>query len=71
MSVPGGRLIALITDLGPIRNTLTHLREPLEPLPVSPARGPPTDWGELVQAQDRDVFQASPDELPAIDIRRL
>ena len=37
--------------------------------PVSPARGPPTDWGELVQIHDdREVFQASPDELPAIDI---
>ena len=36
---------------------------------MSPARGPPTDWGELVQSHDdRDVFQASPDELPAIDI---
>jgi hypothetical protein len=32
----------------------------------------PTDWGELVQAHDdRDVFQASPDELPAIDIHSL
>jgi hypothetical protein len=29
---------------------------------------PPTDWGELVQIHDdRDVFQASPNELPAID----
>jgi hypothetical protein len=38
----------------------------------SPARGPPTDWGELVQIHDdRDVFQASPDELPAIDIHSL
>jgi hypothetical protein len=36
------------------------------------ARGPPTDWGELVQAHDdRNVFQASPDELPVIDIRSL
>ncbi|MFM7033747.1 MAG: hypothetical protein ACKOYJ_00930, partial [Planctomycetia bacterium] len=51
---------------------LTHLGEPLEPPPVSPARGPPTDWGEVVQIHDdRDVFQASPDELPAIDIHRL
>ena len=34
--------------------------------------GPPTDWGELVQIHDdRDVFQASPDELPAIDIHSL
>jgi hypothetical protein len=39
---------------------------------LSPARGPPTDWGELVQIHDdRDVIQASPDELPAIDIHRL
>jgi len=39
---------------------------------VSPARGPPTDWGELVQIHDdRDVFQASTDELTAIDIHSL
>jgi hypothetical protein len=56
----------------PIRKILTHLGEPLEPPPVSPARGPPTDWGEFMQIHDdRDVFQASPDELPAIDIRSL
>jgi len=43
-----------------------------EPPPISPARGPPTDWLELVQVHDdRDVFQASPDELPAIDIHSL
>jgi hypothetical protein len=46
--------------------------EPLEPPPVSPARGPPTDWGELVQVHDdRAIFQASPDELPDIDIHSL
>ena len=34
--------------------------EPLEPPPMSPARGPPTDWGELVQVHDdRHVFQAT------------
>jgi hypothetical protein len=38
------RLIAFITEPGPIRKILTHLGEPLEPPPVSPARGPPTDW---------------------------
>jgi hypothetical protein len=66
------RLIAFITEPGPIRKILTHLGEPLEPPPVSPARGPPTDWGELVQIHDdRDVFQASPDELPTIDIHSL
>ena len=49
-----------------------HLDEPLEPPPVSPARGPPTDWGELVQANDdRDFLQAAPDELPAIDIHSV
>jgi len=47
------RLIAFITDPGPIRKILTHLGEPLEPPPVSPARGPPTDWGELVQVHFR------------------
>jgi len=53
------RLIAFITEPRPIRKILTHLGEPLEPPPVSPARGPPTDWGELVQIHDdRDVFQS-------------
>jgi len=38
----------------------------LEPPPISPARGPPTEWGELVQVHDdRDVFQGQIDELPA------
>jgi hypothetical protein len=56
------RLIAFITDPGPIRKILTHLGEPLEPPPASPARGPPTDWGEFVQADDdRAIFQESPD----------
>jgi hypothetical protein len=56
------RLIAFITEAGPIRKILTHLGEPLEPPPISPARGPPTDWGALVQAHDhRTIFQASPD----------
>jgi hypothetical protein len=43
---------------------------------VSPARGPPTDWGELAQAHDqahddREAVQVSPDELPVIDIHSL
>ncbi|MCE2725192.1 MAG: transposase [Planctomycetaceae bacterium] len=66
------RLIAFITEPGPIRKILTHLGEPLEPPPVSPARGPPTDWGELVQADDdREAVQVSPDELSVIDIHSL
>jgi hypothetical protein len=66
------RLIAFFTEPGPIRKILTHLGEPLEPPPIAAARGPPTDWDELVQAHDdRDVFQASPDNLPVIDIHSL
>ena len=66
------RLIAFITEPGAIRKILTPLGEPLEPPPVSPARGPPIDWGELAQAHDnRDVFQAAPDELPVIDIHSV
>ena len=61
------RLIAFITEPEPIRKILTHLGEPLEPPPISPARGPPTDWGEPVQVrEDRAIFQASPDELPKL-----
>jgi len=40
--------------------------------PVSPARGPLTDWRVRVQVHDdRAIFQASPDELPVIDIHSL
>jgi hypothetical protein len=63
------RLISFITDPGPIRKILTHLGEPLEPPHVSPARGPPVDWGELVQSFGAGPFeQLSPDDLPMIDI---
>jgi hypothetical protein len=66
------RLISFITEPGPIRKILTHLGEPLEPPPISPARGPPTDWGELVQAHDdREAVQGRIDELPVIDIHSL
>jgi hypothetical protein len=48
------------TQPGAIPKILTHLGEPLEPPLISPARGPPTDWGDLVQVHDdRDVCQAS------------
>jgi len=54
------RLIAFITEPRPIRKILSHLGEPLEPPPISPARGPPTDWGELMQVHDdRAIFQAT------------
>jgi len=45
--------IRFITDPGPIRRILAHLGEPLGPPPVSPARGPPTDWGKFVQVYFR------------------
>ena len=63
------RLISFITDPTPIRTILAHIGEPVEPPPVSPARGPPTEWPELVQTHDdRDVMQDASDELPVIDI---
>ena len=66
------RLIAFITEPGPIRKILTHLGEPLEPPPIAAARGPPTDWGELIQAHDdREAVQVSPDEPQVIDIHSL
>jgi hypothetical protein len=64
---PADRLYSLIRRRS--ATILTHLGEPLEPPPLAPARGPPTDWRELVQAHDdRDAIQAAPDHLPAIDI---
>jgi hypothetical protein len=63
------RLISFITDLGPILKILTHLGEPLDPPHVSPAWGPPVEWAELVQSHgDGEFEQASPDDLPMIDI---
>ena len=66
------RLIAFITEPGTIRKILTHLGEPLEPPPIAAARGPPTDWGEIVQAHDdREAVQGRIDELPVINIHSL
>ena len=63
------RLISFTTDPGPVRKIFTHLGEPLEPPPRSPARGPPTNCGELVQANDDvEIVKIASDELPAIDI---
>jgi len=54
------------------RSATPPLREPLEPPALAPARGPPTDWGELMQTHDdRDVVQATPDDLLVIDIHSL
>ena len=63
------RLISFSTDPEPIRKILLHLGEPMDPPRVSPARGPPVDWGELAQSQGAGEFeQLSPDDLPMIDI---
>jgi hypothetical protein len=65
------RLIAFITEPGPIRKILTHFGEPLEPPPVSPARGPPTDWGELMQVHDvsRNPLRTPEPLLPRLTSR--
>ncbi len=64
-------LISFITQPETIRKILTHLGEPLVPPPVSPARGPPVDWDDLVQAEDdRSLHQAFFEDLPMIDIHR-
>ena len=64
-------LISFITQPGPIRKILEHVGEPLVPPPVSPARGAPVDWDDLVQAEDdRSLHQASPEDVPMIDIHR-
>ncbi len=44
-----------------------RLGEPLEPPPVSPARGPPADWGELVQAHPRSGNHSGTDRRAAHD----
>jgi hypothetical protein len=62
------QLISFITDSGPIRKILTHLGEALDPPLVSPARGLPVDWDDLVQAEDDSSFhQATPDNLSVIE----
>jgi hypothetical protein len=50
------RLIAFITESEPIRKILKALGEPLEPPSLAPARGPPTDWGELAQVNARSPW---------------
>ena len=65
------RLIGYIAQPERIRKILTHVGEPLEPPHVSPARGPPIDLDDLVQAQDDGSrHQASPEDVPKVDIHR-
>jgi hypothetical protein len=72
------RLISFITDPGPMRKILTHVlphtewrtaRTAGESLP--PVARPPTGPSSSRSTFDRAVFQASPDELPAIDIHSV
>ena len=56
-----------MTEPGSIKKILTHLGEPQPPL-VSAARGPPTDRGELVEA---DVEPSQPNRFfkPSLALR--
>ena len=64
-------LISFITQPETIRKILTHLGEPLVPPPVSPVRGPPVAWDDLLQAgDDSSLHQSSPEDVPMIDIHR-
>ena len=64
-------LISFITQPGPIRKILEHVAEALEPPYVTPARGPPVVWDDLVQAHgDHSLHQALSNDLPMIDIHR-
>jgi hypothetical protein len=66
------RSAAASSASGFVMNLLRSGARPKSCEPVSQARGPPIDQGELVQASDKgDVFQASPDELPVIDTHSL
>lgn len=58
-----------MSPLARIPGNAARFGDLVEPPLVSPTRGQPTEWHELVQAHgDGDVVQDSPDELPAIDI---
>ncbi len=70
MHVPGRTQKSATPDAQGVVSLSAH--ELVDPPPVSPARGPPTEWTELVQVHaDRDVVQDSPEELPVIDIQSL
>jgi hypothetical protein len=72
LSAQAIRVIAFITKPATIREIPEALGEPLESPPISSARGPPTDRGELVQVHDhRGVFQGRIDDQPVIDIHGL
>lgn len=56
------RLIAFLTDPFSIRDVLSHLREPLRPPEVHPARGPPELAFGFADASDDEM-----DQTPAVD----
>ncbi|MCL7959777.1 MAG: hypothetical protein M8861_06265 [marine benthic group bacterium] len=55
-------LIAFLTDPFSIRDVLSHLREPLRPPKVHPARGPPELAFGFADASDEYM-----DQTPAVD----
>jgi len=87
LDAPASKPFAEFREDGCVGFDLESCSEPLEspcgedvfldPANKRPGRGSADNWlgigeGELVQAHDdRGVFQASPDELPVIDIHSL
>ena len=57
-----------MTEPGSIKKILTHLGEPPQPPLVSAARGPPTDRGEVVEA-DVERAQANRFFRPSLALR--
>jgi hypothetical protein len=76
--MPRGKKLTAEQIIGKLREAEADPEDPDTPRRAAqvPARfsrpRPPTDQRELMQAHDdRDVFQALPDEMPAIDIHSL
>jgi hypothetical protein len=56
----GIRFVTFMTEPETIRKIVVHLREAVEPPPISPARGPPNAWCKLAQVRDdRAIFPFS------------
>ena len=51
------RIIAFITEAIPIKKLLSHIGEPTEPPPVSPARGPPAWTFQMDQILDAPEYE--------------
>lgn len=64
-------MLAPSSHLLEMPSTLTHPGELLKPPSVSPVRGSPVAWDDLVQPEDDHwLHQASPEDVPIFDIHR-